>query len=62
MEERVGHTFERCVEHEAADADKEIPGIGDGKHGVVAMFLAAFDALIGEIEEEEIGQRVYDLG
>ena len=43
------------MEHEAADADKEIPGIGDGKHGVVAMFLAAFDALIGEIEEEEIG-------
>jgi len=62
MEERVGHTFERCVEHEAANADKKIPGIGDDKHGVMAMFLAAFEALVGEMEEEEIGQRVDDLG
>jgi len=62
MEDRVWHTFERCVEHEAADADKEIPGIGDCKHGVVAMFPAAFDALVGEMEEEEIGQCVDALG
>jgi hypothetical protein len=62
LEGRVGRTFERCVKHEAANANKEISEVGDGKYGIVAMFPAALDALGGKIEEEEIGQRVDDLG
>jgi hypothetical protein len=45
-------TFQRGVEHEAANANKKVPKIGDGEDGVVAMLSAAFDALVGKIQEQ----------
>jgi hypothetical protein len=50
------------MEHEAAYADEEISKISNGKDRVVAMFPAASDAFPGQIQEEEVGQSVYDLG
>jgi hypothetical protein len=50
------------VEHEAADADEEISKVSNGEDGVVAMLPAALDAFPGQIQEEEIGQSIDDLG
>ena len=57
-----GHTFEGRVEHEAAKADQKIAKVRNLEDGVMAMFSAAFDALVGEIDEHEVGQGVDDLG
>jgi hypothetical protein len=45
-------TFQRGVEHEAANANKKVPKIGDGEDGVMAMLSAAFDAFVGKIQEQ----------
>jgi hypothetical protein len=45
-------TFQRGVEHEAANANKKVPKIGDGEDGVVAMLSAAFDAFVCKIQEQ----------
>ena len=55
------HTFERGVEHEAADANQEITKISNGEYRVMAIFSAASDAFPGKIEEEKIGQSIDDL-
>ena len=55
-------TFERGVEHEAADANQEIAKISHGEYRVMAIFSAAFDAFPGKMEEEKIGQSIDDLG
>jgi hypothetical protein len=39
------------MEHEAANANKKVSKIGDGEDRVVAMLSAAFDALVGKIQE-----------
>jgi hypothetical protein len=50
------------VEHEAANSNKKVPKIGDGKDGVVAMLSAAFDTFVCKVQEEQIGQRIDNLG
>jgi hypothetical protein len=40
------------MEHEAANADKKVPKIGDGEDRVVAMLSAAFDAFVCKIQEQ----------
>ena len=40
------------MEHEAANADKKVPKIGDGEDRVMAMLSAAVDALVCKIQEQ----------
>jgi hypothetical protein len=40
------------MEHEAANADKKVPKIGDSEDGVVTMLSAAFDAFVCKIQEQ----------
>ena len=54
--------FESCVEEEAAGADEEVADEADEEDGVMAVGTAAAYALVGEVDEEEIGEGVYDLG
>ena len=39
------------MEHEAADADEEVPEVGDAEDCVVAVSAAGADADVGEVEE-----------
>ena len=57
-----GRTLEGTVEHEAAEANEKIAKISNLEDGIMAVVSAALDALVGKIDEHEIGQGVDDLG
>ena len=54
-------TFQRRVEHEAAEAHEEVAPVGDDEDGVVAVLAAGFHTLVGQPDEHEVGERVDDF-
>lgn len=55
-------TFQRGMKHETSKPDQEIPKICNFKHCIVPMFSTALDALVREVDEDQVGQCVDDLG
>ena len=54
--------LEGAVEEEAAGADDQVADEGEQEDAVVVLLQAVGDAAVGEVDEEQIGEGVDDLG
>lgn len=54
--------LEGAVEKEAARADDQVADEGEQENAVVVLLQAVGDAAVGEIDEEQVGEGVDDLG
>lgn len=54
--------FEGAVEEEAAGADDQVADEGEQEDAVVVLLQAVGDAAVGEVDEEQVGEGVDDLG
>ena len=54
--------LERRVEEEAAGADEQVADEADEEDGVVAVSAAGLDAPVGQVDEQEVRERVDYLG
>lgn len=60
--DQLHRVFERGVESEGAGADEQVAGEGDEEDAVVVVLEAGVHAFEGEVDEEEVGEGVDDLG
>jgi hypothetical protein len=54
--------FQGRVESEAAGADDEVAHEGEQEDALMVLLQAVADAAVGEVDEQEVGEGVYDLG
>lgn len=60
--DELHRVLERRVEEEAARADEQVADEADEEDCVVAVCKAGADAEVGEVDEEEVRERVDDFG
>lgn len=50
------------MKHKASTSDKQVPNEADEEYGIMTLLSARLDAKDGEVDKQQIRQRVYDFG
>jgi hypothetical protein len=60
--DELHRVLESRVESEAAGADDEVAHKGEQEDALMVLLQAVADAAVCEVDEEQVGEGVYDLG